>query len=837
MKLFGKILILALSIYQGSLYAQSWTEMIKNADPDLKKISSEFEASWADKAVEKGKGFKQFKRWEYFVSERTTNQGKLPSGRELWDEIQKKQTQAKGSAVADWQHMGPVAVPNNGGAGRLNCMAFHPSNPSVMWVGAPSGGLWKSTNGGQSWTTNTDWLACIGVSDILIHPVNPEIMYLATGDYDAGDTYSVGILKSTDGGNSWNLTGMSFDMSASRKISRLLMHPTDYDTLIATTSSGIYRSVNGGDSWTLVRGGNFSDAKFKPGDPNTIYAGSSGGLYRSTNAGQSFSLASTLSSASNYNRMQIAVTPADPNYLYALASNASDNGFEGLYLSTDGGTTFTKKSDSPNILGWSNQGTDAGGQGWYDLALTASPVNKNIILTGGVNIWKSVNGGATWSISAHWTGNGAPYVHADIHNLYFSPHNGTTVYACSDGGLFKSTNNGGNWTDLSNGLAIGQLYRLSNSKTNVNMVISGWQDNGTNLRSSSTWAKVRGGDGMECIIDYSNANYMYSSTYYGAISRSNNAGISWSGITDNISETGAWVTPYVMHPTNPQIIYAGYINLYKTTNRGNNWSKITNLSGSSTLRSIAVSESNPNTIYIATTSGILRTTNGGTSWTNLSNNLPLSGTITYLWVSPVNPNIVYFTRGGFSAGNKVYKSTDAGATWTNISGNLPNLPVNCIVYENGSPEGLYVGTDIGVYYKDSLMSGWIPFSDQLPNVIVKELEIHYPSRMIRAATYGRGLWESHLYSFNTSVEEKQPVKPLNISVYPSPATEDVHLRFPTTANKYTSVRIYAADGRHVQTLHFDEDEYQISVSALASGTYVIDAWRDNKRFSGTFIKK
>jgi photosystem II stability/assembly factor-like uncharacterized protein len=839
MKLLRLSWLLASLFVFSNASAQNWTEMHKDAEVNFNEIRTSFESYWEGRSIEKGKGYKQFKRWEYFMESRLDEKGALPDGGEIWEAISESSKRTKTSAVADWQHMGPVSVPANGGAGRLNCIAFHPTNASIMWVGAPSGGLWKTTNGGQSWSTNTDWLACIGVSDIVIHPTNPDTMYLATGDFNAGDTYSIGVLKSTDGGNTWNTTGMSYDMSASRKISRMLMHPSDVNILIATTSAGIYRTTNAGDSWTLVRSGSFSDLAFKPDDADIVYAAGSIGFFRSTNGGQSFSVVSGLGSTSTFNRLQLAVTPADANYVYVLASNASTNGFGGLFRSTDAGVTFSQRSTTPNILGWSNNGSDQGGQGWYDLALTASPLNKNIILTGGVNIWKSVTGGSNWTISAHWTGSGAPYVHADIHWLVYSPHNGNTVFACTDGGLFRSTNNGGAWTDLSNGLAISQIYRLGLSVTNPNLVISGWQDNGTNLRATNgVWARVRGGDGMECIIDYSNAAIMYSTTYYGNISRSTNSGISWSSVTDNIQETGAWVTPYVMHPTTPQTLYAGYVNLYRTTNRGNSWSKISNFTGTTTLRSLAVAESNTNVIYMATTSAFYKTLNGGTAWLNLSANLPGGGAITYIAVHPTNPSTVYITRGGFSSGNKVFKSINGGTSWTNITNNLPNIPANCIVYEKGSNDGLYVGTDVGVYYTDNGLTEWIPFNDQLPNVIVKELEIHYGTRMIRAATYGRGVWESHLYSWNTGLSEAEKPARKGLNVYPSPATHQITVEIPGVEPAYTTFRIYTSDGRLVETLHQGSvNKLQIDVAALAAGSYVVEAFHNSTSYRSVFVKK
>jgi len=265
--------------------------------------------------------------------------------------------------------------------------------------------------------------------------------------------------------------------------------------------------------------------------------------------------------------------------------------------------------------------------------------------------------------------------------------------------------------------------------------------NGTN------WTHIQGADGMECIIDYTNSNIIYTSSQSGGLNRSNNGGLSYSGITSGITESGDWVTPYIIHPTNPDILYAGFQNVWKTTNKGTSWTKISNFTGTNTMKALCIAPSNPNYIYGIKGNTLYKTTNDGATWSNITAGLPTSSAqMTYIAVSYTNPDHIWVTFSGTSAANKVFKSTNGGSTWTNVTINLPNVPVNCIVYQNGTSDGLYVGTDIGVFYIDNTLSNWQDFSTGLPHVVINELEIHYGASKIRGATFGRGIWQSDLFS-------------------------------------------------------------------------------------------
>lgn len=819
------LFVLVFAFIVCNLSAQKWIEMMKNPDISFFDTQKEFYKTLAEDSTGKIHGFKQFKRWEYFMMDRVDSDGffRNHNATNNYYEVNIANSTAKGSnkLAGNWTQLGPFGPSTGSGSGRTNCIAFHPTNSNIILVGSASGGLWRSVDGGSTWSTNTDGLENLGFSDIVFSQSDPTIVYAATGDKDGGDTYSVGVLKSVDGGLSWQTTGMQFTPDAKRKIYKLLVNPTNDSILIMASTTGLRKSVDGGNNWVLMRAGSFVDAVFKPNNPNTIYAATNTIVIRSTDGGQTWTNL-TIPLASSSGRLTLAVTAADTNYLYVLSSLSSNNGYNGVYRSTDGGNSFVARSTSPNLLGWNKNGNDSGGQGWYDLSLAVSQSNANLVFVGGVNIWKSTNGGTSWTLSGHWTASGAPYVHADIHEIKFSPHAVNTLWACTDGGLSISTANGTNWAEKNTNLSIAQMYRLGGSATVASKIITGWQDNGTNYNNNSNWDKVIGGDGMECLIDYSNNNYMYGSLYYGDIRRTTNAGANWTGITDDLVEDGAWVTPFVQDPLTPATIYVGLKNIYKSTNRGNSWTAISTFGTSQNINALAVAPSNPLVIYAANSTTIWKTIDGGQNWSNITIPGGNAFRITYIAVHPTNPARLWVSISGFSAAYKVFQSDDGGLNWTNITGTLPNLPANTIVYEKNSPDGIYVGMDVGVFYRDTVLGEWVPFMQNLPNVIVKELEIYYPNQTIRAATFGRGLWESPLYHLANGVKNTNNENLESFYIGPNPSTGIVNIRNLNTQINDTKIEVFNASGQLIlNAFNSNSNNYILDLNNIPKGLYII----------------
>ncbi|MGZ3902597.1 MAG: T9SS type A sorting domain-containing protein [Bacteroidia bacterium] len=755
---------------QEQLKSEAYRERMREQEREERKNKK------AGKTVEKENegrfgGDLQFKRWEWMRSTRVDESGMIPNPEIVYTEWlkQHKQFENKNTTKrqgnnsvqtsASWQYIGPASgVPSGGGAGRLCFITFDPTNPNNMWVGSPGGGLWKSTNAGANWTVVNDLLPNLGAAHLAVDPTNTNVMYLSTGDRDGNDNYSVGLLKSTDGGATWNTTGLSYSASQMRNVNCVLIDYTNTQVLFAATGLGIYKSIDGGANWINVKGGSFKDMKFKPGDHNTIYA--TGATFTHSNDGGNTWINNTFPSPTgSIGRLACAVTAADPTIVYVLAGqgSAQSYGFAGFYKSTNSGASFTKTAVTANLLGWNTTGSDAGGQAWYDLIVAASPTNANEVITGGVNTWRSTNGGASFSLFTHWYGGGGkPNVHADCHAIEYMPGTSSTIFMGNDGGLFKTTNSGTSFSMSSNGLQIGEQYRLGVSQTSPNLTLTGWQDNGCSLTNQGTSSTnyVLGGDGMEVAVDPSTSTIMYGEQYNGSINQSTNSGgffnqiVGTGGSAGTVDEDGAWVTPYVIDPNNHNTIYVGKTQVYQSTDGGGSFTSLSTGSGNEFI-ALAVAPSNSDFVYAAK-AGEVWMTSSATSGGAFAQVTTPTGGITYLCVDPANPLRVWATASGYTAGNKVYYTSDGGMTWTNVSGNLPNMPVNCIAYGPGSNDGLYVGTEIGVYYKDNTLPNWIFYSNGLPNVIVDELEFQISTNKLRAATYGRGLWEIAAYSTPTS---------------------------------------------------------------------------------------
>jgi len=772
-------------------YSQEWKTLLpqkKDGELTLNDFKKAFNEYWKPFNVkdgyyidrttgikQKAAGWKLFKRWEYYWESRVDPQtGTFPKTSAI-DEYkkwkQKNRNIESRSVSGNWLSLGPDnATGGYYGIGRLNCVSFHPTDNNTYWVGSPSGGLWKTSDDGSNWTVLTDQNEVLGVSDIAVSAnyASDNTLYLATGDRDGGsmwslgggqynDNNSIGVLKSTDGGSTWNTTGLSFTVSQKRTISRLLIDPSDNNTLYASTTDGLYKTTDAGVSWTKINNSSFIDMEFRPGNSTTIYTSNKyGDIFRSTDSGSSFN--SVLNTSGT--RVQLAVSDDDNSVVYAVINSGS--GLKGIYKSTNSGASFSSVFSSTNLLGYDCDGGDSNTQGNYDLCIASDPTNSNVIFVGGINTWKSTDGGSSWSINTHWSGTcsgDAETVHADKHFMAFQ-NGSSTLFQCNDGGIYKTTDSGDNWTDKTNGIVISQMYRLGVSKTESSATITGLQDNGTKLlHTDGAWHDVYGGDGMECLIDYTDYNTQYRCYVRGDIHRTTNI---WSntnitkdgngnwinGIAAN--EVGNWVTPYVIDPNDHNTLYIGLEDLWKSTNKGDNWSKISSISSTDAMNSIAVAPSNSNYIYMSDEDQLWVTTNGGGSWTERTSGLPVaSNSITYLAVKNNDPNTIWVTFGGYD-GNRIYQSTDAGQNWTNISSGLPDLPTMCVVYnkQNTTETELYVGTDVGIYFKVG-SADWQEFNSGLPNVVVAELEIYYDdatpeNSRLRAATYGRGLWESDL---------------------------------------------------------------------------------------------
>ena len=720
-----------------------WMNFVSNKSSDskitLKEQSNAFNAYWKGKDFKKkGSGFKPFKRWENHWENNLLENGTIATPKVLWSAWKQKGLLAK-SNISNWKSKGPYTTNVKTGQGRVNTFIIDPNNPNIFYVGAPAGGIWKSTDAGINWTPLSDHLPQIGVSGIAIDSNNSNIIYISTGDDDARDTYSVGVLKSIDAGVTWNPTGLVFSSSNSTS-NEIYIHPTNSNIIWVATNQGFYKSSDAGVNWNRKIAANIKDFKLKPGNPNVIYAVSKSKFYKSIDAGDTFTVITSGLPESDPadgddkpSRFAVDVSLANPEIVYVLSAK-QDQSFLGLYKSVNSGDNFTQTAEKNDIF--------KSKQAWYDMALTVSPIDADLVFVGVLDIWRSDNGGDNFvQKNRWWDHTEASYTHADIHFLrYFN----NKLYAGTDGGIYVSPDNANSFTDLTENLNISQYYRISVAKNSVSNIAGGLQDNGGFGFSNDTWHKYHGGDGMDCVVDPNDQNTYYGFTQFGgSLNITRDGGATDGGTVTSApdGETGTddsggnWITPLTVN--NEGILYAGYSKLYKLNN--NSWEEVTTTPFIGDINNIRISNTNKNIIYASLSDKLYKSTDGGITF--VENTFDFRYSISSIDINNHDENIIYVTNSGFSG--KIYKSVDGGENWTDITNNLPNEPKLVIKHQIHSLENdLFVGTSLGVYHTNDNMSEWEVYSTNLPNVPVRDIEFNIEDKKIIVGTYGRGVWQS-----------------------------------------------------------------------------------------------
>ena len=736
---------------------------------------------------------RQMKFWNRWV---IFNRARLDSNNEITDVNKRnwnafRQMERTGIARTNeqqlsygfWVPIGPTSFTrlsggHGGGLGRVNRIAFHPSDGNILYIACPSGGLWKSNNGGATWFPLADHIPTTGISGIVISHADPNTIYILTGDGDVNIfpndvgvwRASLGVFKSTDGGINWFSTGTFPNTNGDYWGYKLIQDPTNANILFAATSDGIYKTMNGGTNWTQVQTGKFTDIEFNPGNHNILYAARmadsnplsiNDAFYRSTNNGDSFSNTGITGIPLGILRLAIAVTPNDPDDVYVLAAPSTSPGqFKGIHYSVNSGVDFHQKMIAPNILGWETDGSDWGDQGWYDLSLAVNPSNNANVIVGGINIWSSSDFGATFFNRTQWDQANTPgnkYVHADVHDLAYNYLN-NRLYSCTDGGVSVSYDHGLTWSNAWNSLQIMEFYHLNGYEPDFTKLIGGTQDNGTNYRKSNSnnYFHIEGADGYCAVIDYADTNILYL-TGNQALEKSIDAGATQpSDITPPADPNDKSWPMVAINTIDHNTIYAGKrSSIFKSTTGGGGWVD----KGASGNMALVTCPSNSSRIYACSGPDVnikvdaitqtWRSDNGGDNWIDLNSkpgfpNPASNPHATDLAVCPTNSFLVWVTTGGYTAGRKVYFSNDAGETWTNISGSLPNVPTTAIVSDNAG--NVYAGTDLGVFYRAFNAVDWVPFYNGLPKVPIADLVFNNTSGTIIAATFGRGVFQSGGYT-------------------------------------------------------------------------------------------
>ncbi len=682
-----------------------------------------------------GTGFKPWKRAEWFWGQRAFPSGVIPAGAR-WEAYQQMLKMPRAHVDDQWEELGPANI-----GGRTRVIRFHPNNPDIMFAGSVSGGLWKSTDAGHVWFPITDYLPNIAVGAFEFDPLHPDTMYLGTGEgtYNIDAVLGIGLLKSTDGGVTWEQTALSWPYSSDGAVNKISVDPVNPENIIVATRTGLRRTTDGGVSFSTPFGGvtgDFKDVQRDPQNPDTLLASAgnpwgaaTNGIYKSTDGGATWSRrTSGLPPTNSMGRSILAYYESNSAVVYCgISETFSAGGMTiGIYRSIDGGEIWAAMNTTTEIFSE---------QGWYDMMLAVHPTNSALVFAAGRYMFRSTNSGSHWSQVGQT-------VHVDFHEFVFHPNNSSIVFVGTDGGLFMSYNCESNvWEERNTDYVTHQYYGFGNATIDTNLAFGGAQDNGTTRwRGARDWDWVYGGDGGYCVVDWSNDNTVYAEWQFGHHVRSLNGGNSFYPIQTGIVGNGPWVTPVIQDPFEPFTLYttAGAGQIYITTNRGTQWDSLGSPIGGEVL-SIAASPVLPERLYAARGGGVYRKDPGSTIWTSASSGLPGSY-VTRVVAALGNPDGVYATISGFG-GSHVFWSSDAGAHWENITGDLPNVPVQDIAINLNDASTLYVGTDLGVYQTTNHGQNWEIFGSGFPVVVVDDMEMQARTGMLRAATHGRGLWQ------------------------------------------------------------------------------------------------
>ncbi|MBL8115608.1 MAG: hypothetical protein JNK60_22190 [Acidobacteria bacterium] len=662
-------------------------------------------------------------------------------------------------------------------SGRTRDLAIDPTNPSRMFLATATGGIWRTTDAAATWTPLTDTQDSLASSAVAIDPSNVNTIYAGTGEGPSGAYYGVGILKSINGGNTWSLTAGPF---ARHAIADILVDPANGNAVLACSTTarhtpgegipfsagsvGVFRSLDGGATYPQAATftGICNSLRADPSNFNNLYAsktaagGASDGIWKSTDRGATWSQLTAGGAPTQTQRLAIGISGSGTT-IY-LGGKDSGNTTR-IWKSTDSGATFTALAGAPDYCE---------SQCGYDNTIAVDPNNADIAYFGGVPMYRTTTGGMSFEQIGDSNSTTTRPLHVDHHVLKYQQGSSTILYNGNDGGIYRSTNanTGGTptWTSLTGtSLATMQPVFVSLHPTDANIMLAGYQDNGTELRSGAggnIWSERCGGDGASALIDHTTPATMYCSFAGGsgpiAITKSVNGGTSFP--TDVTVPTGAerrnFNPPVVMDPITSTTLYAGSQRLWRSTDGGTNWaarSVSADLTGGAgEITAIGIGRSNPLVIYVVTSDGKVQVSiDGGQNFTDTTKP-PLPGRYaTSVAVDPANPSIAYVGFSGFNdaapAGH-LFRTADSGTTWTNISAALPDNPVNAIGIRTNFPAEIYAGMDVGLFLSTNSGATWTKMSNGLPNVAISDIEINVTTDLLVVATYGRSIFQATLSS-------------------------------------------------------------------------------------------
>jgi len=712
----------------------------------------------------------------------------------------------------EWTFAGPTNI-----GGRITDIEMHPDSPETIYLGAASGGVWKSTDDGSTWEYAFHGVNLISIGDIAIDPNNEDVLYAGTGEANSS-SYSFlgdGLYKSTDAGMTWEFSGLG----NSAYIGRIIVDYNSSQRIYAAacgnlftpdSERGVYRSPDGGETWEKILFVNDStsaiDIVQHPTNPDILYAtmwermrgltyrhsfGDGSGVWKTEDGGDSWTeLSNGLITDETAGRIGIAIAHSNPDVLYAYYD--LENFAVAVFRTENAGVSWTQTND------WELQGMNSS-FGWYFGQVRVHPEDEDMVWTMGVQMYKTSNGGDSWAQGTSWG------VHVDHHAMYFDQVNNRVLLG-NDGGLYETVNNGNSWNKINN-LPFTQFYAVDIDYLNPDVLIGGTQDNNTIITKTGNtddWYAILGGDGMYCLIDYTNSDVLYAEYQWGNLFKSTNGGddmdfIGWSWGDDRVN----WSAPLAMDPVNPQNLYFGTYRVWKSTNGGNSWMDV---SGDitkgidqyfHTVTTLSVSPVNNDIVIAGTGDGLVHiSTNGGLIWEDVTNGLP-DRWVTRVTGDPFDENTIYVTLSGFRWDEPlahVFRSEDLGQSWSSISGDLPEVPVNDIVLDPDHTGYIYIGTDAGVFFTNNGGDSWSGLNEGIHNVPIVAMKIHNPTRKLVIGTYGLSMYSLNLDDLVTGVR-KQQENPPEFTVSPNPFNRALHLDGPV--DRVDDFRLFDANGKHI----------------------------------------
>jgi photosystem II stability/assembly factor-like uncharacterized protein len=765
------------------------------------------------------------------------------------DALRKKYL-AKGKKADLWEFAGPINI-----GGRVVDIEFNPLSPNIVYAAAATGGVFKSTDTGETWFPVFDDQSMLSIGDIAVDPVNPDIIYVGTGEANGGHNNfpGAGLFKSTNAGHTWVHLGLDSTTSIGRIV---INYNNPQEIYLAAVGSyfspnpqrGVYKSTDGGATWDkslfISDSTGAIDIVMHPENPQWLMAamwervrrpnsshlyGPSGGVFRSTNGGtnwQRLGPAEGLPNPAqeNIGRIGLAISKSNPQVLYALYNNGSE--YTGLYKTTNAGNNWTDADPDKEINGGTSNFS------WYFGQVRVHPANPNTVYAMDVGFMKSSNSGGNWTIN--WD------THVDHHALAFHPQNPDYLILGNDGGINISTNAGNSWSDHKL-LPITQFYEIGLDYQNPERLYGGTQDNNTvrTLTGSlDDWQNLLGGDGFYVIIDPVNPNIIYAEYQYGGLHKSTNGGNSWNYILNGVNsdEPTNWSTPVIMCPFNNNVLYYGTNKIYRTTNGGSNWTAVSpiltkNIPGArlGTITTIAVSPFNKDVIYAGTDDArAWISSDYGSSWTEISNGLPER------WITRIVPdehNIenVYITFSGLKWRDPqphIFRSTNNGEDWINISGNLPDAPVNAFAVDNHLEGRIYAGLDVGMFVSFNDGESWEVLGEGLPVVSVYDIKIHPTENYLAAGTHGRSMYKIDLNTLVDADDDTPVAAQFQLGQnYPNPFNPSTTIKYTVAGAGNVELKVYDIRGKEVAVLVNENKtpgEYQAAFNAenLSSGVYI-----------------